>query len=95
MERLTTRLDDGRVTYADAFPRGNGVIAYDDWKQERRREAVNRLADYEEAEEQGHIKRCPKCGSLEMEYCGSEWDFGMRYDDYKCVNCSHIDKGFP
>jgi predicted RNA-binding Zn-ribbon protein involved in translation (DUF1610 family) len=94
MERLTTRLDDGRVTYAGTFPKGSGVIGYDDWKQERRREAINRLADYEEAEEQGHIKRCPKCGSLEMEYCGSEWDFGARYDDYKCENCGHVDKGF-
>jgi hypothetical protein len=47
MERLTTRLDDGRVTYTGTFPRGSGVIAYDDWKQERRREAINRLADYE------------------------------------------------
>jgi hypothetical protein len=62
MERLTTRNEDGQACTGE---KQYSVIQWD---------MIEKLADYEDAEEQGYIKLCPNCGSLMV-------------GTYNCDNC--------
>lgn len=51
-------------------------------------EALKKLQEYENAEEQGYINRCEKCGSLKVKETDTETGIGC-YKVDRCECCGH------
>lgn len=93
MERLTKRYideDDGRKSIG-AY---TGYTIPEIWFEgEREYRVLDKLATYEDLEEQGLLVRLPTNKNKEIYIISSRWtvcsEYGLRFDEYSCIGCEY------
>lgn len=93
MERLTKRYideDDGRKSIG-AY---TGYTIPEIWFEgEREYQVLDKLATYEDLEEQGLLVRLPANKNKEIYIISSRWTVcskcGSRFDEYSCIGCEY------
>lgn len=93
MERLTKRYideDDGRKSVGLKTGKSYPEIYF---KGEVEYQALEKLATYEDLEEQGLLIRLPANKNKEIYLISSRWtvcsECGSRFDEYNCIGCEY------